>query len=32
VLHRYYKRALWIEQFGATPTELRAQVADAILA
>jgi alkylation response protein AidB-like acyl-CoA dehydrogenase len=32
VLHRYYKRALWIEQFGATPTQLRAEVADAILA
>jgi alkylation response protein AidB-like acyl-CoA dehydrogenase len=32
VLHRYYKRALWIEQFGATPAQLRAQVADAILA
>jgi alkylation response protein AidB-like acyl-CoA dehydrogenase len=32
VLHRYYKRALWIEQFGATPTQLRAQVASAVLA
>jgi alkylation response protein AidB-like acyl-CoA dehydrogenase len=31
VLHRYYKRALWIEQFGATPTELRAQVAATLL-
>jgi alkylation response protein AidB-like acyl-CoA dehydrogenase len=31
VLHRYYKRALWIEQFGATPAELRAGVAAALL-
>jgi alkylation response protein AidB-like acyl-CoA dehydrogenase len=31
VLHRYYKRALWIEQFGATPTELREQVAATLL-
>jgi alkylation response protein AidB-like acyl-CoA dehydrogenase len=31
VLHRYYTRALWIEQFGATPAELRAGVAAALL-
>jgi len=31
VLHRYYKRALWIEHFAGTPGELRAEVAGAIL-
>ena len=31
VLHRYYKRALWIEHFAGTPAQLRAEVADAIL-
>ena len=31
VLHRYYKRALWIEQFGATPAQLREQVAASLL-
>jgi alkylation response protein AidB-like acyl-CoA dehydrogenase len=30
-LHRYYKRALWLEGFGARPAELRAEVADALL-
>ena len=27
VLHRLYKRALWIESFGASGTTLRAEVA-----
>jgi alkylation response protein AidB-like acyl-CoA dehydrogenase len=31
VLHRYYKRALWIEQFGGAPSVQRAQVAAALL-
>jgi alkylation response protein AidB-like acyl-CoA dehydrogenase len=31
VLHRYYKRALWIEHFAGTPAELRAEVAATIL-
>ena len=31
VLHRYYKRALWIEQFAGNPSELRAEVAAAVL-
>jgi alkylation response protein AidB-like acyl-CoA dehydrogenase len=31
VLHRYYKRALWIEQFGGSPSAQRAQVAAALL-
>jgi alkylation response protein AidB-like acyl-CoA dehydrogenase len=31
VLHRYYKRALWIEQFGGPPSKQRAQVAAALL-
>jgi len=31
VLHRYYKRALWIEQFAGTPSALRAEVAAALL-
>jgi alkylation response protein AidB-like acyl-CoA dehydrogenase len=30
-LHRYYKRALWLEGFGARPAKLRAEVADALL-
>src|SRR4051794_23756145 len=30
-LHRYYKRAQWIEHFGGSPATLRANVADAIL-
>jgi alkylation response protein AidB-like acyl-CoA dehydrogenase len=31
VLHRYYKRALWIEQFAGSPSAQRAQVAAALL-
>jgi alkylation response protein AidB-like acyl-CoA dehydrogenase len=31
-LHRFYKRALWLEGFGARPAELRLEVADALLA
>ena len=31
-LHRYYKRAQWIESFWGTPTALRAEVAATILA
>jgi alkylation response protein AidB-like acyl-CoA dehydrogenase len=30
-LHRYYKRALWLEGFGYRPAELRSEVADAVL-
>lgn len=30
-LHRYYKRALWLQGVGASPAKLRAAVADAIL-
>jgi len=30
-LHRFYKRALWLQGFGKTPSQLRAEVADAIL-
>jgi alkylation response protein AidB-like acyl-CoA dehydrogenase len=30
-LHRFYKRALWLEGFGTRPAQLRAEVADAIL-
>jgi len=30
-LHRYYKRALWLEGFGSRPAKLRAEVADALL-
>ena len=30
-LHRFYKRALWLEGFGERPAELRAEVADAVL-
>jgi alkylation response protein AidB-like acyl-CoA dehydrogenase len=31
-LHRFYKRALWLEGFGARPAELRLEVADTLLA
>jgi alkylation response protein AidB-like acyl-CoA dehydrogenase len=31
-LHRFYKRALWLEGFGARPAELRLEIADALLA
>ena len=31
-LHRFYKRALWLEGFGSRPAELRLEVADALLA
>jgi alkylation response protein AidB-like acyl-CoA dehydrogenase len=30
-LHRFYKRALWLEGFGLRPSALRAEVADAVL-
>ena len=30
-LHRFYKRALWLEGFGKRPAELRAEVAEALL-
>jgi alkylation response protein AidB-like acyl-CoA dehydrogenase len=30
-LHRFYKRALWLEGLDARPSELRAEVADAVL-
>jgi alkylation response protein AidB-like acyl-CoA dehydrogenase len=30
-LHRFYKRALWLSGLGSTPTELRAEVANAVL-
>jgi alkylation response protein AidB-like acyl-CoA dehydrogenase len=30
-LHRFYKRALWLEGFGSRPTALRAEIADAII-
>ena len=30
-LHRFYKRALWLEGFGSRPTALRAEVADAVI-
>jgi acyl-CoA dehydrogenase-like protein len=30
-LHRYYKRALWLEGFGKRPAELRVEVAEALL-
>jgi alkylation response protein AidB-like acyl-CoA dehydrogenase len=30
-LHRFYKRALWLEGFGARPAELRGEVADSLL-
>lgn len=31
-LHRFYKRALWLEGFGSRPPELRLEVANALLA
>ena len=31
-LHRFYKRAIWLEGLGARPAELRLEVADALLA
>ncbi|HJQ75383.1 MAG TPA: acyl-CoA dehydrogenase [Gaiellaceae bacterium] len=31
-LHRFYKRALWLEGFGRRPAELRLEVADSLLA
>jgi len=31
-LHRFYKRALWLEGFGRRPAELRLEVAEAVLA
>jgi alkylation response protein AidB-like acyl-CoA dehydrogenase len=30
-LHRFYKRALWLEGLGKRPSELRVEVADALL-
>jgi alkylation response protein AidB-like acyl-CoA dehydrogenase len=30
-LHRFYKRAIWLEGFGRRPAELRLEVADALL-
>ena len=30
-LHRFYKRALWLQGMGASPARLRAQVADLVL-
>ena len=30
-LHRFYKRALWLEGFGRRPAQLRLEVADALL-
>jgi alkylation response protein AidB-like acyl-CoA dehydrogenase len=30
-LHRFYKRALWLEGFGLRPSELRLEVADAVI-
>jgi len=30
-LHRYYKRALWLHGFGASPSELRAEIAEHVL-
>ena len=31
-LHRFYKRALWLEGIGRRPAELRLEIADALLA
>jgi alkylation response protein AidB-like acyl-CoA dehydrogenase len=31
-LHRFYKRALWLEGFGLRPAQLRLEVADSLLA
>jgi alkylation response protein AidB-like acyl-CoA dehydrogenase len=30
-LHRFYKRALWLQGYPTTPAQLRAEVADAVL-
>ena len=30
-LHRFYKRALWLQGMGARPTELRAEIAEAVI-
>ena len=30
-LHRFYKRALWLEGFGSRPSELRGEIADDLL-
>jgi alkylation response protein AidB-like acyl-CoA dehydrogenase len=30
-LHRFYKRALWLEGYGARPAQLRLEIADALL-
>jgi alkylation response protein AidB-like acyl-CoA dehydrogenase len=30
-LHRFYKRALWLHGIGASPTALRAEIADAVI-
>jgi alkylation response protein AidB-like acyl-CoA dehydrogenase len=30
-LHRFYKRALWLQGFAGRPVELRAEVADAVI-
>jgi len=30
-LHRFYKRALWLEGFGSSPSQLRAEVANLVL-
>ena len=30
-LHRFYKRALWLQGFGSSPSQLRAEVANAVL-
>jgi alkylation response protein AidB-like acyl-CoA dehydrogenase len=30
-LHRFYKRALWLEGMGARPAALRAEIADAVI-
>jgi alkylation response protein AidB-like acyl-CoA dehydrogenase len=30
-LHRFYKRALWLEGFGSRPSALRAEIAEALL-
>ena len=30
-LHRFYKRALWLEGFGSRPSALRAEVAEALI-
>ena len=31
-LHRFYKRAIWLEGFGTRPSALRLEIADALLA